>query len=1131
MQNQLAKICEWFWTSADDQCERVVPQLVLFLLLRSFGDECHFSPTEKPHTGPASQADIRRLYALRKAVNLLELSEDHPESISARNLLLRCASSAVYLRLDEGRKFLAHLLTIEDIQESLFNAMIKQLALVGKSMANLFGTVFLLAWKTQRSDWLADNLMHITEKAIFAGAEPFGTNLRTVLSSFHANKRVLGVDLLLNRIYGPVLYRNLMVANPLVRRNAVTIMADAFPIHDPGAMIQDIESTIAFQCGKLLDLLEDPSPIVRRATVQGTCKILGLLWELVPIARAEKMLDIITSKLAFDASSAQVRLSVFEGLQFLIDNNLAHRFLSVQLPRLDCLIHDNVERIRLSFLDLLITIKAKRILSLRYFDVVPIEELLLRLPRESPAAASKIMRLILSSYFPVKRKGKSAEQIFNIQTRACISMLNSSTEAARYFYRHAYLHLSPGPLCEFAIRLSSTALEAPLSEPCVRKNEDNPLEKRRAVRTRRALAKENEPVEDENIVISAKQQKGAMKSDVESIDRTMLLVIVADVLVSITPSLAKEANLELREHIYFEYGEECLKPLLIERGNTPLSRASCWRIASCISPSKLGSIIVLWREQMDAVLEWPRKTKADVSSYRQLLAAMVLCGIRWNNLSTLSAVISRWSDCAVSGNRAACIGVKAVKRSTRMRKKQKESRKPPNLAIASDHVSSTRSNALFALEACADVVIADEEFQEEFKRVLSLSSDRSETYVDLMSTIRKGYLGTIDQVLDDYNGMSQAKETIISPKLLLQALSTTWKASLTLLDTDCENIRTIGELKEVIQWCANKDLWKKALLVDTQFPLALAGLCLGYCADAVALGHLKEEDLLLLEKIADHAVGNMQASECVVITKKGLVSSSRPVIELLRISFQLREQCDFVDNLAIEELPKFCSSTSMKRTAKATLLTACRILTKIKVEGDRTCEDLGKSILEKFFGESLLEMNANKEENEFEEAFGGAFVSTYVDGDVAEHSLLSFLTCNILNNLVTSRRVGNPSVACDLYASILRSMRHREEMVSSDKAVANFIYFLTNSMFQYYSEGSSEEPPRIPSDTARQFFAKILASVNREYPGLDEVEEDGDDVQEAVVNARKSLMFLQNITERDAKESTSQQEDDKNPDS
>jgi len=54
--------------------------------------------------------------------------------------------------------------------------------------------------------------------------------LPQVLNGLHSQKRVAGVDAMLLRLYGPILFRALTAANSAVRRNSLLVMLDAFPL-------------------------------------------------------------------------------------------------------------------------------------------------------------------------------------------------------------------------------------------------------------------------------------------------------------------------------------------------------------------------------------------------------------------------------------------------------------------------------------------------------------------------------------------------------------------------------------------------------------------------------------------------------------------------------------------------------------------------------------------------------------------------------------------------------------------------------------------------------------------------------------------------------------------------------------
>ena len=66
--------------------------------------------------------------------------------------------------------------------------------------------------------------------ALHASMPHMAGALRQVLGALHGAKSSPGVDALLLRLYRPILFRALAAANPAVRRNALCLLVDAFPL-------------------------------------------------------------------------------------------------------------------------------------------------------------------------------------------------------------------------------------------------------------------------------------------------------------------------------------------------------------------------------------------------------------------------------------------------------------------------------------------------------------------------------------------------------------------------------------------------------------------------------------------------------------------------------------------------------------------------------------------------------------------------------------------------------------------------------------------------------------------------------------------------------------------------------------
>lgn len=69
------------------------------------------------------------------------------------------------------------------------------------------------------------------QAAIFASTPAMAASLQCVLGGLHEQKtKDADVDALLMRLYGPILFRSLSAANACVRRNALMLLLEAFPL-------------------------------------------------------------------------------------------------------------------------------------------------------------------------------------------------------------------------------------------------------------------------------------------------------------------------------------------------------------------------------------------------------------------------------------------------------------------------------------------------------------------------------------------------------------------------------------------------------------------------------------------------------------------------------------------------------------------------------------------------------------------------------------------------------------------------------------------------------------------------------------------------------------------------------------
>lgn len=94
LKTAIARICEHWWVSGENQAEQLVPQLVPHLLLAALSPGAH-------------ESDVKRVRRVQGALALLDWEDASIESIEA--LLLRCMQNPLFIKSVDGRRFLASL--------------------------------------------------------------------------------------------------------------------------------------------------------------------------------------------------------------------------------------------------------------------------------------------------------------------------------------------------------------------------------------------------------------------------------------------------------------------------------------------------------------------------------------------------------------------------------------------------------------------------------------------------------------------------------------------------------------------------------------------------------------------------------------------------------------------------------------------------------------------------------------------------------------------------------------------------------------------------------------------------------------------------------------------------------------
>ncbi|XP_047333692.1 uncharacterized protein LOC124937468 [Impatiens glandulifera] len=417
LQLEIANLCEEWWKSEIQGREVLISQLLPYLLSRSL--------TLK------KKVDVHRVYVLREAFALFDFEDDSIEDLKL--LLMRCLISPLYLKTDDGRKFIAFMfgLSFRMLKEAL--AMIQsQIPFGRKSMLEAYADILFRAWKVMKGELLEEIesgfLQKLIDGAIHGSSSSFAASVRRVLGGFINQRTVEGVEKLLYRLAEPVIFRSLQVANSDVRKNALHLLLDLFPLEDPDST-KDVKDILLDRQFFLLErLVMDECPEVRVVAVEGCCRILSLFWEVIPSSTITKILKKLFDDISHD-TCVEVRSSTLNGIIYLMGNPQSHEILKALLPRFKHMILDSSTSIRSTLLDLLLLISDIR--TFQFHKVVPLEMLLSTLANDQPVIADKITKLLIPSYFPSKTNPKEA-------CSRCITLIKRSPAAGARF-------------CEFAL--------------------------------------------------------------------------------------------------------------------------------------------------------------------------------------------------------------------------------------------------------------------------------------------------------------------------------------------------------------------------------------------------------------------------------------------------------------------------------------------------------------------------------------------------------------------------------------------------------------------------------------------------------------------------------------------------------
>ncbi|XP_016814002.2 condensin-2 complex subunit G2 isoform X1 [Pan troglodytes] len=590
LQSSIQDLCVTWWEKGLPAKEDTGKTAFVMLLRRSL----------ETKTG----ADVCRLWRIHQALYCFDY--DLEESGEIKDMLLECFININYIKKEEGRRFLSCLFNWNINFIKMIHGTIKnQLQGLQKSLMVYIAEIYFRAWKKASGKILEAIENDCIQDFMFHGIHlprrsPVHSKVREVLSYFHHQKKVRqGVEEMLYRLYKPILWRGLKARNSEVRSNAALLFVEAFPIRDPNLHAIEMDSEIQKQFEELYSLLEDPYPMVRSTGILGVCKITSKYWEMMPPTILIDLLKKVTGELAFDTSSADVRCSVFKCLPMILDNKLSHPLLEQLLPALRYSLHDNSEKVRVAFVDMLLKIKAVR--AAKFWKICPMEHILVRLETDSRPVSRRLVSLIFNSFLPVNQP----EEVW---CERCVTLVQMNHAAARRFYQYAHEHTACTNIAKL-IHVIRHCLNA-----CMQ----------RAVR---------EPPEDEE------EEDGREKENVTVLDKTLSVNDVAcmagllEIIVILWKSIDRsmENNKEAKLYTINKFASvlpEYLKVFKDDRCKIPLFMLMSFMPASAVPPFSCGVISTLRSREEGAVDK----------SYCTLLD----CLCSWGQVGHILELVDNW---------------------------------------------------------------------------------------------------------------------------------------------------------------------------------------------------------------------------------------------------------------------------------------------------------------------------------------------------------------------------------------------------------------------------------------------------------------------------------------------------------
>ena len=451
VQDELSDLCETWFIQDRSSRDALAPQMVSYLLARALATD-------------SKQTDMKRLFLVREALTYLDLEDE--STLQLRIMVQRAFLHTQFLAAggdNFGRRFLIWAFVSLPLVSLLHKTMKNGLISAPKWKREAYANVYFRAWQTSEGPFklrveaaltnLVDSAIHVQNPSARKAAE-------SILQYFVDQKAIdKNVEDLLHRLYSPLLFHALEVANPNVRENALRQLGIVFPLVPPVLPQGEFDEALEEQFHTLVDSLEDRAPNVRSQAILSIGRILATFWDILPAQSIHAILNHMTEEMAFDRASPLVRESVFRILSAIIEQAPAsHRLFAERgyMGKLEPLIFDTSEKVRIACANLLETVKKIRVI--KFYEVVEFDTLLEALGNEtSEKVVKSIVRVLQASYWPYPRY-----PVEDIVLRA-VTLINTNPKAAITFYKHAKL-VDPVVAMNFMVQLWNNHLVPLLQE-------------------------------------------------------------------------------------------------------------------------------------------------------------------------------------------------------------------------------------------------------------------------------------------------------------------------------------------------------------------------------------------------------------------------------------------------------------------------------------------------------------------------------------------------------------------------------------------------------------------------------------------------------------------------------------------